>query len=97
MVLQALHRLNLLRVGLEERVSPKAIMDDECVPHLLLLRARAAKFEELRLANARNGPVSCDAATDKAPWLVDVDMHPLTRRKKTFGLVGRQSEVGIGH
>ena len=93
----SLHRLDLLHVGLEERVSPNAVMDDERVPRLLLLRARAAKFEELRLANARNGPVSCNAAADRAPWLVDVAMHPLTGRKKTFGLVGRQSEVGIRH
>jgi hypothetical protein len=70
-------------------------MDDERVPHLLLLRARTDKLEELRLANARNGPVSCDAAADTAPWLVDVAMYPLTGREKTFGLVGRQSEVGI--
>jgi hypothetical protein len=41
--------------------------------------------------------VSCASATDKAPWLVDVAMHPLTGRKKTFGLVGRQREVRIGH
>src|ERR1700751_1506536 len=72
-------------------------MDDDGLPHLLLLCARADKLEELRLANARNSPVSCDAAADKAPWLVDVAMYPLTGRKKTFGLVGRQSEVGIGH
>jgi hypothetical protein len=70
-------------------------MDDERMLHPL--RALAPDLNELRLADKPNDGLALAIAANEPPWRVDEAMNPPTGWKKTFGLVGRQSEFGVRH
>ena len=90
-----LHRLNPLHVGCKKLASALASMDDKRMLHSF--RALAPDLKQLRLADQPNDGLARAIAANEPPWRIDEAMNPLTRRKKTFGLVGRQSDVGVRH
>ena len=90
-----LHRLNPLHVGCKKLASALASMDDKRMLHSF--RALAPDLKQLRLADQPNDGLARAIAANEPPWRIDEAMNPLTGRKKTFGLVGRQSDVGVRH